>query len=437
MKNSTIFLFVSLLVAAVMFFGCGGEDCETGDCSAPDGDTADGDAVDGDAADGDDPVTDGDVDPGELSLAQTIGLTQYVGKIDPIKGTKEGNVTSYSFDPAQGPVCMRGATFNTGVRDNKSDSLIIFLQGGGACWSAFCLAVTGAPEGVPRIDVLDPELEGNPVADWNVVYLPYCDGSFFLGDAEYDDNIYDQGTRYHYGLANLTGAMEVSKSRFPDPKRIMLAGSSGGAYGLMLGSAMVRHYYPDAELIIMADSGIGIAREGEDEYIQVLLDEFNLNRFFPDDCPDCLRNGHITGVLTYFLDHDDNSRAGMFSSWYDSILANVFLQIPGDQYADSLEAETDRLREVYPDRFRRFIIDGTMHTTLLGDPSGIIGSDIMAVELPPDTLPKLMSGLIIGALDKTEIGDVTFLNWFTALIDNDLDSWVDILEERGPVPDWD
>ena len=148
----------------------------------------------------------------EATLATQLGLTQYSGAIDPVEEARAEGVITYTFDPAQGPVCMRGAPFRASVREADSDDLVIFLQGGGACWSAFCLAVTSAPIGIPGVDVLDPALADNPVRGWNQVYLPYCDGSFFAGDATHADDLNGKGDRTHRGLAHLTGALEVSKA---------------------------------------------------------------------------------------------------------------------------------------------------------------------------------------------------------------------------------
>jgi len=370
------------------------------------------------------------------SLAEKISLTQYAGQIAPVEHSRDGDVTTYTFDQAQGPMCMRGDDYLVGVRDTGSDDLVIFLQGGGACWSVFCLAVTRATQGVPTaIDLLNPELPGNPVANWNVVYLPYCDGSFFLGDSQHDDNINDKGTRYHHGLANLTAALEVALMRFPAPDRILLAGSSGGAYGLLFAGPLVRHYYPEAELILMADSGLGLARDGDAAYTQVLLDEFNLNRFLPANCPTCFSNGNLTGLFGYFLAHDKHVRIGAYTSWFDGVLATVFLQIPGDRYADAITSQTGALHDAYPDRFRRFVTDGNQHTALLGDPSGIVGTDYGAVELPPDSMAALIDNVNIGGMDTTAIGQTTMTTWLRGLIEGDLDAWTDILEERGTAPD--
>lgn len=419
--------FLVVLVASAT--GCGAGDAPARDTGADAADaTADAGPTDADVA--------ADVAPPQPTIAEALGITQYVGAIEPIEESRDGDETVYTFDPEQGPLCMRGAEFRASVRDSGSEDLVIFLQGGGACWSEFCLAVTGAPGGVPGANILDPELEANPTRDWNAVYLPYCDGSFFAGDAEHDDNINDNGTRIHRGLANLTGALEVAADRFPSPRRILLAGSSGGAYGLLLAGPLVRHYYPDAELIVMADSGIGLARHGDPDYIQLPVDEFDVARFIPDDCERCITSGHLTGVISWFLDRDDNVRVGLFSSWYDSVLSRTFLQVPAAQFAEGLRVETDAVHAAHPDRFRRFIIDGTQHTTLLDDVTGIVGSDLTAIELPPGAFQDLLGGdLVIGGMESTAIGELTMGEWLGAMIENDLGVWVDVQEEPSPPPE--
>jgi hypothetical protein len=368
-------------------------------------------------------------------LAETQGLTQYVGTIEPMEESRVENVITYTFDSAQGPVCMRGDPYRMSVRDMPSRDLVIFLQGGGACWSEFCLAVTAAPSGVPAIDILNKDVSENPVAQWDVVYLPYCDGSFFAGDVRIDDNLNGNGPRHHRGLANLTAALEVSRRHFPNPTRILLAGSSGGAYGLLLGMPLVRYYYPEVELMVMADSGIGLAREGDAAYMDTILDEFNLRRFLPSDCPTCLAGGHLTGLVSYYLRVDPAVRMGMFSSWYDGVLSNTFLQIEPSVFADSLERRTGAIHAEFPHRFRRFIVAGTQHTSLLANASGIIGSDFTAVELPPDALGSLLGGgLVIGGLASTVIGDITMGAWLKGLVSDRPDQWPDLTDQRGEPP---
>lgn len=368
-------------------------------------------------------------------LAIELGIDRYVGAITPIEESRRGDSITYTFDPAEGPVCMRGAPYRTSVRETDSDDLVIFLQGGGACWSGFCLAVVGAPSGIPGIDILDADLAENPVRDWDAIYLPYCDGSFFAGDAAHDDDINGNGRREHRGLANLTGALEVAKAHFAAPRRILLAGSSGGAYGLLLAGPLVRHYYPDAELILMADSGIGLGRDGEVGYIDTILAEFAVAGFLPADCSDCRVGGHITPLIDWYLARDANVRVGLYSAWYDAVLTNIFLQVEPARFADALQQQTDALHAAWPDRFRRFVTADTQHTSLLGNPLGIIGADLNAVELPEGALDQLLGGdLVIQGMVETRIGELTLAAWLGGLIDDDRSVWVDTVAPRGEPP---
>ena len=376
----------------------------------------------------------GDDTPTLAALVDDLGLTQYAGRIDPVVSSTDGGVTTYTFDTTQGPMCLRGGAYKVGVRDAGSKDLLIFLQGGGVCSKQFCLAVNAAPDGVPDGDILNPAVAANPAAGWNVVYLPYCDASFFLGDAAYDDNVNGNGKRWHRGLANVTAGFEVAAKLFPHPSRVMLAGASGGAYGLLLAWPLLRHYYPDVELIVMADSGIGIAKDGNDAFVQGLLDEINISRFIPKDCADCLQNGHMTGILGYFLQRDPAVRIGTYSSWCDGVLSAIFMQIPGTQFAKGLAEQTDRIAAAYPDRFRRFITDGQTHTTLLGDVTGIIGTDINAVELPAGMSITNLASVDIGSLKTMKSGNLAESAWLAALIAGDLATWVDVKEPAGTPP---
>ena len=185
----------------------------------------------------------------------------------------------------------------------------------------------------------------------------------------------------------------------------------------------------------MADSGIGLARQDDHVFLETILTEFNLARFIPTDCPLCTDRGHMTGVVSWFLDRDPNTRVALFSSWYDSVLANTFLNVPADAFADALLEQTNTLHQRHPERFRRFVVDGVQHTCLLANATGIIGEDINAVELPPDALTSLLGGgLEIGGLATTTLDGVTVGAWIEAFIANDLEHWNDRLAPRGPVP---
>ena len=296
--------------------------------------------------------------------------------------------------------------------------------------------MTSAPAGVPHVDALDPALADNPFADWNVTYLPYCDGSLFIGDADHDDDGDGVPERLHRGLANLSGALDLSKAQFPHPRRVVFAGSSGGGFGVLLALPLVRHVYPDAELIVLADSAVGVAKgDADPAFVDGLVEEWGAQELLPAGCvaSDCLASGHMTGVVAEYLEEDPSVRMGVFTSWYDLIIGDLFLKVPPATFAQHIDDETSALNASFGDRYKRFIIDGRMHTTLLGDASGIVGTDFGAVEVPPEAL-DLLTGIELGGLDTTVSADGTAVSaWVQALVD-DSDDWVDTVDTPSEAP---
>ena len=354
------------------------------------------------------------------------GLTKYVGRFDPSNEPEavEG-VKTFEFavpsDPAaepRGPLCLRGTGYTIDTREGSSDELVIFLQGGGACWADFCSAFEET-NSLPPAGILNPNLAGNPVADWDVVYLPYCDGSLFAGDVdrELPNSVVeggDPGTSmgYQRGLQNLTAALDIAVADFPNPSRILLTGVSGGAFGTITALPLVRYYYPDTEILVFNDSGVGVAKEGDPAFInEALLGGWNASSLIPVSCPDCTSNGHITGFIEWQLAADDNFTMSALSFSADTVISLFFLMLNPADFTASLLAETARTTDAFPDRYKRFIPEGGAHTTLLRE-TAEGGSD---------------SGVEIGSLE-TEIAGVTVLDWFTAMIDG-TETWDDLVDE--------
>ena len=148
------------------------------------------------------------------------GIDRYLGKYSPMLSETEGDVVTHTFGSGDGPLCLNGAEYRMATRDKGSSELMIFLNGGGYCSSAFCFVVTPSGErGIPALGVLDTALPGNPLASWNTAYLPYCDGGLHISDADSDSNGDGQIDRYQRGLRNLSAALDVAVATFPAPIR--------------------------------------------------------------------------------------------------------------------------------------------------------------------------------------------------------------------------
>lgn len=358
------------------------------------------------------------------AVAHDIGMTRYLDVATPTTIPKD-DYTLYEFDADDGPVCMRGEKFRSMIRKSPgSNDLMIFLQGGGACWDDFCLAVINTPTKFPgKVNILDKDLEQNPVKDWNVSYVPYCDGSLFIGDNTVQDA--KGKDRIFAGLHNLSAALTVTKNEFPRPDRILFAGSSAGGFATIMTTPLVRYLWPDTPIYVIADSAAGIAKDGNPEFINMLVETFGAKDLIPKDCPDCIADGNITGLIDYYLPKDANIKMGLYTSWYDSIISEIFLQIPPDEFQETLERVTGALHEKFPSQYRRFITNDRVHTALLGDVSGIVGDNI-AKGLEIDGAFSL-SSVFLGYLDRTSVNDVNLGKWIDYMINDDA-QWEERIE---------
>ena len=343
------------------------------------------------------------------------GLAQYRGVAKVMEKSTFENVTTFTFDPASGPICLLKTSFITSIRDIGSDDLFLYLTGGGACWKDFCFALSGSFIGIVPVNITNFDDPTNPVLNMNVVQIPSCDGSLFAGDADHDDNGDGVIDRTQHGIRNLTAALDIAKQYFPNPRRVFLAGSSAGGFGTIMATPLVRIYYPDVPLYVFNDSGPGIVKTHDPQFLIDLLNDFNVMRFIPKSCKDCIANGHLTRLIGYGLEHDPNLKLGMFSSYGDKVYAQFFLKIGAQEFGEQLAQETGYLHEKYPDRFKMFLTEGEKHTSLIGEAT---------VPLEDSANPSDPASQIqLGGLYTTEQNGVTIADWIRMMLADD-PGWV-------------
>jgi hypothetical protein len=266
------------------------------------------------------------------------------------------------------------------------------LQGGGSCSSAVCSAnLTAAPR-IPAVGLTSSDPMASPVAGWNVVYVPYCDGSLHLGDKDHEA---ESPPRYHHGLKNLTAALDVGVATFAKPKQVLLAGSSAGGLGTIYASVLVRLLYPEATLFVFNDSGVGISTP-DGVRAKLTRDEWGTQQLIPASCPECAASPHSTPIIAWDLQHDPELRVSIFSAYEDTVIADTFLMIGGPAFKQALLDETGKVVKAYPERAKRFFIEGTKHTTA-------------------------------GNLNATMVGDLNVGQWLGFMLAGDA-KWTDTLQ---------
>jgi hypothetical protein len=306
-------------------------------------------------------------DDAAIAELRAHGFDKYIGKFEPSDTEATDSATYYTFDPdTKGPICMQGQPFKASIRPGTTDDLLIYLQGGGACWTGTCWANQGTSGGPWPVGWTDGDLAKNPLGPLPLLTVGYCDGSVFAGDGEVKDaaNGAPDGVRYHHGLANLSAALDIGKRAYPSPRRIVLIGSSAGGYGTILSMAVVRLLWPHTHLHVIDDAGPGLTNPKLPDMYATMVKEWNLaDRILPS-CSAC-QKGQFLPLVGWALGHDPTLRFGLFSAYGDEVLSHDFLSMTGGAYRALLLEESGAVHDAYPTRFERYFIDGVKHTALL------------------------------------------------------------------------
>lgn len=316
------------------------------------------------------------------------GVDQYLGQFTPIATEDVGDGwTKHTFDSLSGagPICIAGTDYSVFTRAGNPSRLLIFEQGGGACWQDFyncnVLAESQEPP-APPVGIWDFDSKDNPFADYSIVYMPYCDGSVFTGDNDVFDPTWQafiEGllslppgagppVRFHRGMRNQSAGIDLAKQMFPHASRITVAGSSAGGVGAAgFAPFLVRMLYGNqVKLTVLNDAGpvaVNLDALGD---IMARAADWDFGKFYPASCTDCSELGQGTAIIKWRLDNDSTIREAFYET--DADLTNrFFMALLGDPAAfrDLVVTEHGLLHDAHPDRYKRFIVAGdTTHTAL-------------------------------------------------------------------------
>jgi hypothetical protein len=305
---------------------------------------------------------------------EAAGGNKYLGQFTPASSTGIGDGwTKHQFDTdgGDGPICINGTPFSVFTRPGRSNKLLIFQQGGGACWQDFyfcnILAENQEPP-APRQGIWNFDSPDNPFADYSIVYMPYCDGSVFSGDNDVVDANFPHGpVRFHRGLRNQSAGMDLARATFPKAKNITLAGSSAGGVGVAgVAPFLARFVFGNnVKLTVFNDAGPIALNLSEGAAIAAREADWQFGQFYPQSCSACDPLGQGTAIVDWRLANDGSIREAFYSTDGDAtdrFFLNVLTQ---ELYRDLILTEHGILEAAYPDRYKRFIVSGDdSHTAL-------------------------------------------------------------------------
>lgn len=224
--------------------------------------------------------------------------------------------------------CRDGSSTGIGVSINSSsDKLMIYLEGGGACYNSLtCMAnpasfseanFTSLADGV-----FDRNNNDNPVKDWNHVYIPFCTGDVFLGDNVADPGIGEE--QHFHGYKNMEMFLDRIVATFPDVTQVLSTGLSAGGFGCEGTAPLVaRKFPPDVQLTLIGDSGPPMSGEYLDPCLmqgwrEVWGFDNTLLAECGSACPD--PNDYMVDLSLFLTDKFPDAVAGIVSGTSDSVI---------------------------------------------------------------------------------------------------------------------
>lgn len=195
---------------------------------------------------------------------------------DPIIATASLDPGWNEFSPGGDTTCADGSDYKFFARPGNPAKLLVYLQGGGGCWSRETCDENLSPSYNIRIGDFQPnrysgifefDNPANPVADYSVVFAPYCTGDVHLGasDTVYDP-VTDDGvplTIHHQGFRNMQAVLDFAYQEFPDPQEIFVTGSSAGAMPSPYYAVRLAEHYPAARVTQLGDGAGGYRRSAD------------------------------------------------------------------------------------------------------------------------------------------------------------------------------
>ena len=303
----------------------------------------------------------------------------------------EANLGQWTWIDVAGAQCRDGSATGLGVRlQENADDLVIFMEGGGACFNDPTCSQNRArfgeadftgrvAEGFGDQGLFNTSRAENPVGDWNYVYVPYCTGDVHSGSARDVQVPGVDGAQQFVGYDNFTRYVNLLKSYFGgDLDRILVTGSSAGGFGTLANYEQVAQRFTTADITLLDDAGPLLPDDAvlTPGLQQLWISLWNLDATYPG--PALTEPSDLENVYQYYADTYD-ANFGLASYEEDATIRffysfGIAAQDPscaeslsrdepcigGAAYEDALY----NLRSQLPEEWVTFYPDGETHTFL-------------------------------------------------------------------------
>ena len=391
-------LWLSLLLS----FGCGDSTTMESDAGLDAAIDAglDASAVDG----GGDPGSDAGSDAGDPGA---FDGGQVVADLDGL--VEDGTWQWFNL----GLRCRDGSTTGVGVRAQPGATrLVIYLEGGGACFNQITCAGNPANYAGPfasEAGIFSTAAE-NPLGDATFIYVPYCTGDVHAGTTEGVTLTAVSGTQDFVGRRNIETVADVATRYFSEAgssiSRVLLTGSSAGGFGAAISYPVIADAFAPTVVDLVADASPVVA---DDAVLAPCLQQLWRDLWgieLPSGCSDCSEsNGDgLENASPYYASAYPDARFGLISRTGDAVirtfysfgtgecLADGFGLISADAYEAALLDYRDQ-HLVGTGRWSTYFSSGTAHTFFTG-------SDYTTVLVEDTTPQSWLADLLDGTVSQ-------------------------------------
>lgn len=293
-------------------------------------------------------------------------------------------------------ICARGTPYQFFVRPGDPEKLMVYFQGGGACWNALsCREDGGTFDDRVEDDEIDNydgifnfENEANPVADYSFVFVPYCTADIHTGSSQMS---YARTEINHNGANNTAAVLGWVYANYEAPAELIVTGSSAGAYGAIYHAPYLLAQYPEADALVLGDAGIGVIPPDWQ-----VLNDWNIFENLPDFVPgmESLDTSNFSNNVLYSSQAAayPDAQFAQFTNALDEVQIGFFLfsgsGLTPEMWVEGMETSLDELDPI--ENYSSYVAPGGGHTIL--------------------ALPEFY---------ELEVDGVALLDWFNALLDGE------------------
>lgn len=248
----------------------------------------------------------------------------------------------WTWVPFPDAVCANGQATGIGVNLAKPDArVLIYLEGGGACWddescyvdktaanidtgygpADFAALTSNGGLLVQPNTAFDRSAQPNPFKNSSFVYVPYCTGDVHAGD-----NVTSTGahTTHHVGHKNMAAYLARLAPTFAGTNRVVLAGSSAGGFGALVNWWQTHLAFGAARVDMIDDSGTPMPPDvaGGGVHAAQQYKAWRLANTLPPGCADC--QSHLDALFPFYAQELPGSRGALLSYAVDTVLPKYF-----------------------------------------------------------------------------------------------------------------